>query len=443
MQKYLCVEELQLAAEMLKQYAEQLAEDGKTLIRLQNTVKSLWNCFDGILMQLSEYGDEDLLTTAQKLNLAVRQFDYLHTKNFTGLCHALIAFSELLPKNNTVNGLQLAHLANRADYGFYPTDLEHVRMIKKAICFPETEINVLDPCCGEGAALAELTSEKNAVTYGAELSENRAEKATEQLNQVAFGSFFRCKISVGAFHCVFLNPPYLSVMDEFGFRQRMERTFLSQSLPMLANGGLLIYIIPYYRATKEVCEILCKSLDNLRVYRFLEEEFKKFKQVVFLGTKRAKKEAKVALQESDILFHALIQQDCIPLITNLSENRYILPDTPLTVKQFKGSVINQSEIVRMLKASDSAEHLFDNRSLEEREQQPLLPLGVGHIGLIGGSGMMNGLIECATPHVIKGKVVKTYKTEISDSKQETTVRTVNANKMIFNILTPDGFKSLA
>ena len=212
---------------------------------------------------------------------------------------------------------------------------------------------------------------------------------------------------------------------------------------MLANGGLLIYIIPYYRATKEVCEILCKSLDNLRVYRFLEEEFKKFKQVVFLGTKRAKKEAKVALQESDILFHALIQPDCIPLITNLSENRYILPDTPLTVKQFKGSVINQSEIVRMLKASDSAEHLFDNRSLEEREQQPLLPLGVGHIGLIGGSGMMNGLIECATPHVIKGKVVKTYKTEISDSKQETTVRTVTANKMIFNILTPDGIKSLA
>ena len=37
-------------------------------------------------------------------------------------------------------------------------------MIQKAICFPATEINILDPCCREGTALAELAQGESAVT---------------------------------------------------------------------------------------------------------------------------------------------------------------------------------------------------------------------------------------------------------------------------------------
>lgn len=449
--RYVCIEELENSAGDIQKCIDQLADEKRRLNAhkkgaledMQNTVKCLWEIFDNVLLYLSEYGDNNLLATAKKMYLAVKQYDYLGSADCTGLCNALNAFISMLPKNETVNTQRLARLSNLADYGYYPTDLKHVQLLQKAICFPETEINILDPCCGEGGALAELAKDSNAVTYGVELAENRADRATDILNEVAYGSFFRCDISQSVFHCIFCNPPYTSTLNEYGFRQRMERYFLSQTLPLLIKGGLFIYIIPYYRATREVCTALCNALDNIRVYRFLDAEFKKFRQVVFLGTNNARKDEKTVVQETDRLFQLMLRPGHIPLITELPEKSYSIPDIALAVKRFHGSVINQAEINKLLKASDSITHLFDHCTLETRKQQPLLPLRIGHIGLIGGSGLMNGLIECETPHVIKGKVVKTSRTEITETLKETTVKTVTSNKMIFHVLTPDGLKTLS
>jgi hypothetical protein len=74
----------------------------------------------------------------------------------------------------------------------------------------------------------------------------------------------------------------------------------------------------------------------------------------------------------------------------------------------------------------------------------LLPLKVGQIGLIGGSGLMNGLVECETPHIIKGRVIKQKQKEITEHKRSGTeeIREVTSNRMIFNVLTPFGFKTL-
>ena len=63
------------------------------------------------------------------------------------------------------------------------------------------------------------------------------------------------------------------------------------------------------------------------------------------------------------------------------------------------------------------------------------------LALIGGSGLINGYVECEEPHVIKGRVVKEliYR-ENSNLGIATETR---VNKMIFNVLTPDGLKRLA
>ena len=71
-------------------------------------------------------------------------------------------------------------------------------MIKKAVIFPESAVNILDPCCGEGLALETLADEEKAVTYGVELDEVRAEEAQNHLKRVGFGSFFHSRISSGA-----------------------------------------------------------------------------------------------------------------------------------------------------------------------------------------------------------------------------------------------------
>jgi len=81
-------------------------------------------------------------------------------------------------------------------------------------------------------------------------------------------------------------------------------------------------------------------------------------------------------------------------------------------------------------------------------KRPPLPLSISQIGLIGGSGMINGLIQCDTPHIIKGRIVKVTRTEEeerfspSGKYMGSEVHETITNKMIFNILTPNGFKAL-
>lgn len=87
--------------------------------------------------------------------------------------------------------------------------------------------------------------------------------------------------------------------------------------------------------------------------------------------------------------------------------------------------------------------------MDSTEKYPLLPLSIGQIGLIGGSGMINGLIECDTPHIIKGRIVKIKNVEREEQFDQrgnhigAEVREVISNKMIFNVLTPNGFLALS
>ena len=86
--------------------------------------------------------------------------------------------------------------------------------------------------------------------------------------------------------------------------------------------------------------------------------------------------------------------------------------------------------------------------LDKGVKRPLLPLSISQIGLIGGSGMINGLIQCDTPHIIKGRIIKVTRTESEDrhaanGKQiGSEIHETISNKMIFNVLTPHGFRAL-
>ena len=86
--------------------------------------------------------------------------------------------------------------------------------------------------------------------------------------------------------------------------------------------------------------------------------------------------------------------------------------------------------------------------LNKGVKRPLLPLSISQIGLIGGSEMINGLIQCDTPHIIKGRIIKVIRTESEEQYTTngnhigTEIRETITNKMIFNVLTPHGFRAL-
>ena len=337
---------------------------------------------------------------------------------------------------------------NHVRMGYYPTDPENIAHILRGIAFPEgVTTNLLDPCCGCGKALRQLADGNNCYTYGMELDEHRAEEAQTRLHRVGFGSFFHSQISREAFHVLFLNPPYLSVMTAGGSRVRSEKQFLVQSIRTLMLGGLLIYIVPYYRLTPDICKILAENFSDLSVWKFTSGEFARFHQAVVLGLRRKPTEDD---ETADRLGAQTLVPEKIPCVTELEEHRYVLPAVTKNVEVFRGERFNEKELERQLTRSGSFTRLLHAKSaLDSTEKHPLLPLSIGQIGLIGGSGMINGLIECDTPHIIKGRIVKVKNTEREEQFDQrgnhtgAEVHEVVSNKMIFNVLTPNGFLALS
>ena len=345
------------------------------------------------------------------------------------------------PENRTVDAAVVGRQMNSIRLGYYPTDPAHVAYLKRALRFPEGKtVNLLDPCCGEGNALRQLGIGQNAVTYGAELDDSRAEAALEQLDHVAMGSYYYARISRSAFHLLFLNPPYLQLYGG----ARSEKRFLGESYDHLMMGGVLIYIIPYYRLTEDVCRFLAAHFDRLMAYRFCEDEFRKFRQIAVLGVRKPRAENP---RMARLLELASLSPDKLPALDRIPPDSYLLPDAEKTVSLFQGARVNVRELAEQMRRMGSM--LPKQSKLDGQEKRPPLPLTIGQIGLVGGSGLINGLIECDTPHVIKGRVIKSTQRRTGDSfdnedgSTTTEIIETTSNKMVFNLLTPEGVKLLA
>ena len=222
---------------------------------------------------LLELEESALAQKAGQLQVGLRRFD-LMSRAYKPVYEVLTGFAKALPQTDTVNAAVIGRLMNHVRMGYYPTDPENISHILRGIAFPEgVTTNLLDPCCGCGKALRQLADGNNCYTYGMELDEHRAEEAQTRLHRVGFGSFFHSQVSREAFHVLFLNPPYLSVLTEGGSRVRSEKQFLVQSIRTLMLGGLLIYIVPYYRLMPDICKILAENFSDLSVWKFTSGEF--------------------------------------------------------------------------------------------------------------------------------------------------------------------------
>ena len=246
------------------------------------------------------------------------------------------------------------------------------------------------------------------------------------------------RLSNEAFHALFFNPPYLNVIGESGIKTRSEKRFLVEGMRSLMIGGVIMYIVPYYRLTYDICRVLCDNFDNISIYRFLDSEFSKYKQVVVLGVRKERGNGK---KEAEILSQYAMLPDKIPSIATLGSEIYEIPEKAKEVDLFKGEKFNLGELQRQLASSKSINMLFEKSQLDSKEHRPLLPFNSGQIGLIGGSGLINGYVDCENPHIIKGRVIKeVIKRENAEMNTLTETR---VNRMLFNILTPDGVKRLA
>jgi len=428
-----------------KYRASDLAAARDTYSELQRTRGDLAEVLSEARFPLLEMEEFQKAAVAGQLREGLLRFNLMSTA-YRPVYDALRSFAGSFPVDGTTNAAVIGRLMNNVRMGYYPTDPDNITHILRGIRFPEgVTTNLLDPCCGCGKALRQLAQGNNCYTYGVELDESRAEEAQTRLHHVGFGSFFYSRISHEAFHLLFLNPPYLSVLNESGGRSRHEKKFLIESVSHLMYGGLLIYVIPYYRLTPDICRVLCDNFEDLSVWRFTDGEFKKLKQIAVLGIRKRR-----STELADTLWLERYAENpaAVPCLTGLSEDRYPLPAEPMEVPCFKGEHFNQKELEQQLRQSGSFAQMMARSELDNGAKRPLLPLSISQIGLIGGSGMINGLIECDTPHIIKGRIVKVVRTESEEQfnykgdHMGSEVTETITNKMIFNVLTPKGFRAL-
>lgn len=188
----------------------------------------------------------------------------------------------------------MARLESVAIGGYYPTPPEVVALLSQHITLdPKASYAYLDPCAGEGDAILSLRSllcEKPGDLYSIEMEQERYKTLKGRLEASSWhcsskclhGDAFRAHWDfLGGVSLLYLNPPY----DLDPKHKRLEERFLSRFTSVLAAGGVLVFVVPFY-ALAASASTLARCFDRVECFRFPAPGFDAFKQVILLATKR-------------------------------------------------------------------------------------------------------------------------------------------------------------
>lgn len=299
-------------------------------------------------------------------------------------------------------------LAAKESAGYFPTPPSIVEILKTYLRPSGTNHNLLDPCCGTGAALAKLAkSLPKSATYGNELEQKRADKARKRLAVATCGPTEFLQVD-GLFSMILLNPPYTE--GDSGERQEIE--FLEMATPWLCEGGLLIYIVPEHLLKEYTAsKYLGDWYTGIQVRRFPQPEYERFKQVVVLAVKRGEKDRYSRSVDYEISRLAesgdipdLIPNEfsfSIPVTPQIAKFEVSMPELSQALEEAEEYGVMASERWRMVMGG---EHGIDGF-------RPLMPMKAGHVALLAAAGFVDG---CR----IGDALLKGYTLRYTETRQE-------------------------
>lgn len=189
----------------------------------------------------------------------------------------------------------MARLGSIAIGGYYPTPSHLIPRISPLLSpyCGEGSISFLDPCAGKGEAVLSLIKAldkgKDSSLYACEMETTRFEelkKACEEVNyrlakNLVGGDAFQVSFRpTGGVSILFLNPPY----DTDRVYGRLEHKFLTRFSSALMDDGILLFLVPFY-ALKTSAEFIGTEYTNVHCFKFPNEDFETFKQVVLYARK--------------------------------------------------------------------------------------------------------------------------------------------------------------
>jgi hypothetical protein len=306
--------------------------------------------------------------------------------------------------------------------GYYPTPERVAALLAPYLtAVPGAgELRVLDPCCGTGRAVLDVSGALSGpcVTVGVEINADRAREARHTLTRAVHADAFKMRCTHHAFSLLFLNPPY----DDDASGSRQEETFLKQTLPYLAAGGVLVCIIPIARlAHPKVCTLLTTWCTDLLVLRFPQPEYETFKQAVVFGVKKPRGE-RHAVAAGELARQTLTA----PALGNRAVRTYRLPrlTSPWEITALEIDPVEARATVRTqspLWHLPEAQYYFTDT--DTRDCHPLLPPRKAHVATLAAAGLLNNAVIDGPegPTVLKGSIRKSFRVDPERSDEGKTV----------------------
>ena len=333
-------------------------------------------------------------------------------------------------------------LQGQSKGGFYPTPPRVVDMIATYLLTPTDHsydkdqwLNIIDPCCGEGDALQQLTvrmQEKGTVkieTFGVELQSERAEAAEHKLDNVLSSDLFNTAIGNNNFGILYLNPPY----DLDDDHKRVEQQFLSQATRYLQDEGILIYIIPRRQLDKSA-KYIALHFRTVQCYAFPEPEVDAYDQVVLFATrKRFPSPNKFTEERLNNWAHRVDDMQTL-------QHRDYASYAPTLHTDERPYFTTRTIDPNVAAAEAKRSGLWQNKEIMETlwphkdsRTRPLMPLRRGHLAMLVAAGFLDNLVLQTDDEriLVKGRTAKTIitieeKTKIIEREQlKTTVVALN------------------
>lgn len=363
-------------------------------------------------------------------------------------------------------------LAGQAKLGFYPAAPDAIAGICQHLEMPESTdgIQILDPCCGEGAAIRQIADTlgvPHKQTYAVELDQNRSEAAKAAMpeaNILGRCSFLSTRITGHSFSLAYVNPPF---DDELGGGRREEDTFVRKATPILAYGSTLVLVVPLraLNGNREFCKYLDAHYEDIRVFKF-PDHCRKFNEIVVIGRRRKEELNSEFIHRIGCLhlmdFQWRARCDWFRMLPAI-DSGYEAVIREGRVEEYEPA--RRSKLHKTWKPNTFVKIAYsDDELLEDLERSPLnllltqappvvlarppLPPGNGHVSLLVASGMLDGVVEDAegNTHVVRGTAKKVeYLNNAASSSTEAdngalTTKEVYSQRVILVIRTawPDG-----
>lgn len=236
---------------------------------------------------------------------------------------------------------------------------------------------------------------------------------------------------------MWLNPPY----DWARNGQRMELNFLRDlTAPdkYLQPDGILGFCIPQY-TLKYCARLLAFRFTDIAVYRFTDDNYDNFSQVVVLGKRIKGKNDPAEVKVIKDYLETLGEKgpDVLPPLDYPDNLKLTLPESRGEVTLFRGSILDPEEIARDIEASPGWQD-FENLLLPPnvrdtaRLKSPVLPLKPAHMATAIAAGAVGGNM---TDHILVGLTAKKAESNTVHEEKEkgTTTRHIIIEKHVTKI----------